>query len=412
MRHLVAMFLCFFLLCATSVPVLAAGEAPGGDGGAPPPETSVSDTTSITTGDAQTVQVPQAISTTQPVPVATFAGQEPVDITMEMVGDVPYITRTYAVASGGVLPAGLDAGTWFEQDGYRFTRCESYSRAMPDTVLSRTETQNATLDITEDDAMAVLATAAPYVDYNEDGFSGRLTLDAASIHITGSGTENYTYRVTEVREYNALDRNDAAYIPKTVTKSGVSLALESVEWVVMGTTPTPDGLVPNLFKAIATYGGSATGSRVNGYTASFRYTGLVEHTVKGATLVSVVFRGEKIVISEPERKVNALPFLMFTLAGLAILGVGIMAFFMKRRPVSDPVTEAKFDFNKLRSSAESAYDASLDDMQELAPIHQHADWKPDESMDETEEDGNEAEEDMEDGDSIGGGGLGWFGDED
>jgi hypothetical protein len=153
-----------------------------------------------------------------------------------------------------------------------------------------------------------------------------------------------------VREYNALDRNDLAYIPKTVTKNGVTLQLEDVEWVVMGTTPSGDSLVPNLFKAIAAYSGTATGARVSGYTATITYSGTVERTIPGETLYSVVYRGEPTPApaadSQAEKPARTFwpAFLIVTWFLVLLTGAGAAAFvFVRRRRKATEAEEYEND---------------------------------------------------------------------
>ncbi len=155
-------------------------------------------------------------------------------------------------------------------------------------------TQTETLESESGKVADIVAAAVPVLPYSEDGYTGQLLLDVAAIVVEENGTTTYSYRVEDVREYANLDRNDAAYIPKTVLKNGVTLQLENIEWVVMGQHPVDGRMVPNLFKAIATYAGTATGSRATGYTATLTYTGEVTKTNPSTMVCTVIFRGEPV----------------------------------------------------------------------------------------------------------------------
>jgi hypothetical protein len=114
--------------------------------------------------------------------------------------------------------------------------------------------------------------------------------------------------VEDVREYTSLDRNDAAYVPKTVLKNGATLQLESIEWVVMGQHPVDGRMVPNLFTAVDTYAGTAIGSRATGCTATLPYTGTGTKSVPGLVVLTVTFRGEPVAAgnaAEPDTSAPA-----------------------------------------------------------------------------------------------------------
>jgi hypothetical protein len=223
------------------------------------------------------------------------AGAGPASVTQETIEGVPYITKVYE------LPQGTDTGSLtasFEQDGYLFTRHDVSEWARDGQSDSKTVTQTETLESESGKVADIVAEAAPAVPYSEGGYIGQLALDVAAIVVEENGATSYSYRVEDVREYTNLDRNDAAYIPKTVLKNGVTLQLENIEWVVMGQHPVDGRMVPNLFKAIVTYAGTATGSRANGYIAILTYSGTVTRSIPGNCVYTVVFRGEPLAVSD------------------------------------------------------------------------------------------------------------------
>ena len=126
------------------------------------------------------------------------------------------------------------------------------------------------------------------MDYREDGFVGTLVLDKDSIKTAEAGTSNYSYQMKEVKEFSNLDRNDLAYIPKTAEKNGVTLKLADVEWIPMA-SGADNSEVPSLFKANATYTGTAWGSKADGYTVTANYTGEVSKATEGQVMYSIVY---------------------------------------------------------------------------------------------------------------------------
>lgn len=91
--------------------------------------------------------------------------------------------------------------------------------------------QTVTVSHTEkDNAMVSLQ---PMLEYSENGFTGQLMIQPESITTAEAGKESYGYTVSDTREYSNLDRNDTAYILKTVEKNGVSLTLAGIDWQAM-----------------------------------------------------------------------------------------------------------------------------------------------------------------------------------
>ena len=275
MKKKLAAFLCGILCVGLlATPVYAAGESYPQDD-----EPAIT----ITDGDIGGGEV-----------IVAGADTSSANTTTETVDGVPFITKVYE------LPQGAETSAYtasFEQDGYLFTKHDVSQRVQEGQTDTKTVTKTEMLE-TESDKISVIITEVPAtVLYSEDGYTGQLSLDVSAIVVEGSGTTTYSYRVEDVREYTNLDRNDAAYVPKTALKNGVTLQLENIEWVVMGQYPVDGRMMPNLFKAIATYAGTATGSRNNGYTAILTYAGEVTHTVPGNTVYTIIFRGEPIAAS-------------------------------------------------------------------------------------------------------------------
>jgi hypothetical protein len=331
MKKIFALLLCCTVVLMSSLPVFAADAEDVPD-------------TSITSGAAQDAGSAQDVGIIPPPKVSLTGGSaEPIEVRMETLGGVPYITKVYELASA---TSPLPASEAFEQEGYTFAMYDTFKEQLTGEVESRTATKTVTLSLSEDTPAALQAVARPYIEYSEDGFTGRLQYSSDDVTIESNGTTSYSYRVTDVREYTALDRNDAAYIPKTVAKDGATLTLEGIEWVVMGTVPDGDSLVPNLFKAIATYSGAASGSKSSGFTATINYSGTVTKELPGKVLYSVVFRGETAVAdiaqTEDEVRPSAWPGVI-TAIGIVVVfaGAGVAAFLLirRRRQMADEQAE-------------------------------------------------------------------------
>jgi len=274
---------------------------------------------------------------------ASPLGIYPLSITAQQIGDVPYITKVYEV------PHDTDAEQLvqsFSQDGFNFSRYDILVEELPGETETKFASKTLTFEAPSAKKEDLLPTIGHVYNYSEGGFVGQLQIDTNSISIAEEGRSSYKYTLTDTREYTGLDRNDAAYIAQTVQKNGVTLTLENVDWQVTGSTPVDGGYVPNRYNAVATYTGTATGSKVTGYIATVLYTGEVEQRMPAMKRVSVIYRGE-LPAPEPapaetlDPTVSAeaegghfftknLPFILLTAIGaLALAGFG--AFWIIRK---------------------------------------------------------------------------------
>jgi len=165
------------------------------------------------------------------------------------------------------------------------------------------------------------------MDYSENGYTGQLLLDEASISTEVDSTEGYRYAVTDTREYPGLVRNDPYLIPKTVQKSGVTLTLCDINWSP-GSDYDPN---PASYSATAFYKGSASGSRPSGYTVTATYTGEVVKTVPGNMVYTLVYAAKPIAPVELPEGINWTPVLFGLGAVVLVGGVGTSIIFLLRR---------------------------------------------------------------------------------
>lgn len=322
MKKWITVLAALMLAVIVSVPVYAAGDV-STEGGVPE-----DDEDAIVVYDWETGQ-PSGGSGAS----AQIGGPAPVDIRMDMVGDIPYITRYYEM-DGELGLAEVPQG--FEQDGYRFTRHDLLKQEIPATVDSKEVSKTEVMPCEKEDAAMLLQVAEAEIKYDENGYTGTLKPDVDSIRFEEGDRSSYSYTLTETREYPGLPANDASYIDKTITKNGATLQLDGIEWEVTGSSPTDTGLVPTQYKGIATYTGRATGSKVSSYTGYLTYSGEVTKTTPGIATYAVVFRGEPIPIPviEPvveEKKPSNL--WLYCLIGVLVVGVAIAIIVMKRRGV-------------------------------------------------------------------------------
>ena len=127
----------------------------------------------------------------------------------------------------------------FEREGYRYTLLD----------VTRQDSETVTLDSgTKDMDKIMPQLAATREVTTEDGFTGILMLDTASITVEAAGYGSSSRTVTATRTYPNLSDADSSLIPKTITDGGRTLTLADVQWLEAG----------EFYNATASYTGTAT----------------------------------------------------------------------------------------------------------------------------------------------------------
>jgi len=250
----------------------------------------------------------------------------PTDIQTKTEDGVKLLLKTFEVGPD-VPPASLiEAG--LTQNGVEYELRDILRNTSTDTQEKKNASQSVTVESDSDKTKDILPLFPQSMDYSENGYTGQLLLDEASISTEVDSTEGYRYAVTDTREYPGLVRNDPYLIPKTVQKSGVTLTLCDVKWSP-GSDYDPN---PSSYSATAFYKGSANGSRPSGYTAAATYTGEVVKTVPGNMVYTFVYAAKPIAPVELPEGVNLMPVL-FGLGGVLLVGgmVTVVVFLLRRR---------------------------------------------------------------------------------
>lgn len=122
--------------------------------------------------------------------------------------------------------------------------------------------QTVTIPSETDDADELLSLLDPTIPYNENGYTGTLTLDQNFIRAKAEDTTGYTYTIKDAQEFTGLARNNPYYIPKTIEKNGGTLGLADIPW-----TPMSGGLdsrgIAIQYNATALYTGTGCGSKAD-----------------------------------------------------------------------------------------------------------------------------------------------------
>lgn len=245
MKRTAKLFLAVFLVCAMVCPALAAE----------PPDTTT--------------------------PTRT-AAHYPTDVVETVEGGNRRLEKVYLLTAAD-NPANIPTED-FEREGYRYTLLDVTKQDYTESE-TREHTETVTLDSDTKDMNQIMPQLAATREVTtEDGFTGILTLDTASIQVETAGYGSSSRTVTATRNYPNLSDADASLIPKTITDNGRTLTLADVQWQETG----------GFYNASASYSGTATSRYATGYVITADYTGEVVKTIGGEIIYTAVFSGTPI----------------------------------------------------------------------------------------------------------------------
>ena len=201
----------------------------------------------------------------------------PVEVTEYMEGDSSRLKKIYVLAptdDPSLIPT-----EDFDREGQTYTLLDITRQDQVETD-TRDYTETVTLESKTKDMDAILPqlTATLEVD-TEEGYTGVLTLDTASIRVEAAGYSTSTRTVTAARTYPNLSDADVSLIPKSIEDGGRTLELADVQWQEAG----------ECYTANATYTGTASSKHATGYTVTAEYSGEVSRTTNDTVTYAAVF---------------------------------------------------------------------------------------------------------------------------
>lgn len=270
------------VMAILATPVMAADGAAG-----------MADTGAVDTGYASDPYIGAAVD--RDIPDGTQTTPYPTDIQLLEQGARNYLYKTYTVAAN--YDPDLLVEPNFTQGGYRYRFSEIIQRDSTPASMSKTVTENKTVESSTNDQAEILSLFGSKLPYSDsEGYEGELIIIPESLTISETGRTSYSYTVTDTKRFDNLDSNDMSYIPKTTIKNSMTLNLQTVDWEVTGTENMGYSGVPSKYSAIATYSAPATGSKASGYTATAVFKGDVVKPMIGKNTYTIVYEGEQIVI--------------------------------------------------------------------------------------------------------------------
>lgn len=178
----------------------------------------------------------------------------------------------------------------FEQGG-RSYYLSDMTRREENSVDTKLYTETVTFESDTDDIGEILKRLDLQRDVvTQDGYTGKLTLDTASIAVEATDYKTSNYTVSADRSYPSLSDADLSLVPKTIQENGRTLTLSNVEW-------THDS---SYYTANATYTGSASSRSATGYTVAANYIGQVSKTTCDAVIYTAIFGSTELPQEEAE----------------------------------------------------------------------------------------------------------------
>lgn len=211
--------------------------------------------------------------------LAAGSAAYPVSVTEEAGGDHPRLIKTYVLSTSDD-PANIPTED-FEREGFTYTLLDLTWQDNSETE-TRDYTETVTLESKSKDMDAIMPQLTATLEVEtEEGYTGVLTLDTASIQVEAAGYATSARTVSASRTYPNLSDADVSLIPKSVEDGGRTLELSDVQWQEAG----------GFYTASATYTGTASSKYATGYTVTAEYSGEVSRTASGTVTYIAVFSG-------------------------------------------------------------------------------------------------------------------------
>ena len=233
----------------------------------------------------------------------------PVEVTEYMEGDSSRLKKIYVLTPAD--DPSLIPTEDFDREGQTYTLLDITRQDQVETD-TRDYTETVTLESKTKDMDAILPqlTATLEVD-TEEGYTGVLTLDTASIQVEAAGYSTSTRALTAARTYPNLSDADVSLIPKSIEDGGRTLELANIQWQEAG----------EFYTATATYTGTASSKYATGYTVTAEYSGEVSRTTNDTVTYAAVFSANPTQMQTAAKSGMNWRWLLVLPAGAAAAGL-------------------------------------------------------------------------------------------
>lgn len=275
-----------------------------------------------------------ALAVVMVLPINAFAIEVPTETVVQNLNGSQQVVKTYTI-SPEADPQELVEEP-FELEGYLYTFADivKVENHVED---SRQQTETVTVETAKNDLSVILEQLAPTLEYDDDLYSGTLSLDHTSLHTEAAGYTSRSSTLSETKTIGPLDRNDMSYVPATTVKNGVTLNLSNVDWQVIGTELVGDALTPSSYQAVATYTGKSYYSAAIGYITTVDYVGEVTRDGVESVTYELTYLGTEapagggVISTIGAGLFTTWPFLLAGGGLIAAAILGILLFRSRRR---------------------------------------------------------------------------------
>ncbi len=215
---------------------------------------------------------------------------------------------------------------YFDRDEYRFSLRDIHKEAVTNTV-SKMVSEAILIENQEKSLEENLKLLDGSKEYDQDGFTGILTLVPSSVKTEAAGYETRSYTVSDTKTYLDLPYNDPGLLPTSVTKNGLTLVISDVTWKGEGGTGANGSLIPTSYTATVNYSGTGSSRYATGYVTTAEYSGVVSKTEVQKNRYTVTYEGKILESEEVKDLKNILPLWLLGVTAVVVLGTGAAFFF-------------------------------------------------------------------------------------
>ena len=195
----------------------------------------------------------------------------------------------------------------FDREGRHYTLLDVLKNDLTETE-TKDYVEVLTLDSATKDVGEIIKTLEPELEVvTDDGFTGVLKPDYASISVEAAGYKTSSWTVSASRTYPNLSDADISLLPKSIEDSGRTLTLADVDWQDTGADYVDGDPLAVRYTAVASYTGTATSRKVTGYTVTVDYMGEVTRTTNDTVIYTAVFSAQNASQNETNSDAEAAP---------------------------------------------------------------------------------------------------------
>jgi len=224
--------------------------------------------------------------------ISALAIEVPTEIVTQNINGSQQCVKTFSVPPDTDPEALIEKPFTLEDFTYTYSSMTKQENRLES---EEEHTESVTVETNSKDMSAVLKALEPTIEYDDGKYSGTLHLSHDTIKTEAAGYTWRSYTVSDSKTYDSLPSNDMSSIAPTTVKDGVTLKLAGVDWQVLSTALVDDVLVPDQYRAVASYSGTSSYKAATGYITTADYTGTINCSEVESITYVVTYTGEAIL---------------------------------------------------------------------------------------------------------------------